>query len=351
MALDFAQLSRIFYHFPCHDGSASAAVIAMRMKYEELRKIDHLADEKEAEKANEILHTVQFIRLAPGVRMVSADITDSTDKVVLILDITPHAEDLRQLVGTAKSVHIIDHHESELPTLAKQSHIRLTYSNMHSACILAWNMAFGSIMYPPRMKHANTYARALCENAVPLLRLIDAHDRGIFTPDSELLFKTLAEHEPTGIQPLQLVRIFEQGRLPPLTPAKVAGAGVDATWPAALLLLQTTNSASIIALHGDAECKHCSDGELHNREWKVVYAPCANYAHLVPAHAHMQKEFPTVDIFAFYRYDTTKGQTIFSLRRGDKGTLNLGVFAKHLGGGGHAEAAGVARDGDVKLIQ
>lgn len=228
---------------------------------------------------------------------------EATERDVFILDFSYPPEELLVIAEQAKSVVVIDHHESAIRKLEGFSHpkVKLVLDTNRSGAYLT-----SQYFWP---------------NSEPMVmvRLVDDRDRWVFADTRSRPFHASLFSRP--------YKIGEWNRLN----ANVAGAVIEGE---AIERKHMKDIDELLARTARVMSFKQVDVDL---DMEIVVANMPYFFASDGGHK-MLEQHPTVHVAATYYVDN-KGRYCFSLRSRKDG-VNVALLAEYFGGGGHASAAG-----------
>lgn len=253
---------------------------------------------------------------------------DVTGRHVLMVDFSYKSEVIRAMSDRAKTITIIDHHESAEKDLtawiAPDEDMKIGFEEFRARCEFLgvrairaeFDMKRSGAMMAWNYFHPNTPAPMLVETV---------QDRDLWRFDDEP-YKTIRPY----------TRVIQ---------ANIFSFDYDfTTWDFMASLLETEEGIKAFATEGEAiERKHFKD--IHELLAKTTVmmeignyqVPCANLPYTMASDAanYLAEGHP----FAACYWDTQEGR-VFSLRSRKGNGMNVQEIARQYGGGGHRHAAG-----------
>jgi oligoribonuclease NrnB/cAMP/cGMP phosphodiesterase (DHH superfamily) len=286
----------VIYHKDCLDGMAAAWVVTSALNYQietdenfPIRKVEHLA------------------------AFYNDEVPDLTDKEVYIVDFSYSPEKLLAKSKSAKSVTIIDHHDTaikewELVTTCHPdwtTNVDLVFSKEHSGAVLCWKYLFPFKEMPKQLLH--------CQD----------HDMWTFEMDNTKDFVT---------------GMFSTG-----------------------VIFEPYKHSSFDLLMHPAEYKEiCREGKLISKERAKIIdnvirrnifftdmfgytsIPVVNICYDLASDANekLRQLYPDAAFTLTYDDWAVEGYRKFSIRNDKNSVVDVGVLAKSVGGGGRKGTGG-----------
>jgi len=271
----------VFYHYPCMDGLAAGYVAALFLPSD-----------------------TKFVGINYGSPFPFAQCHNAT---VYMLDFSLKKSDMRNVLGIAKRIVVLDHHktaEDELADLPLGEHDIVRFDMSRSGCILAWQHFCGWEDEPPLMLRY-IEDRDLWRWAMPNSRLINdwlkTNSDGTF-PTVARMDRMLADHPPGSAQKMM-----------------VEAEGIRMHKDSQIKLSVANGHRMVIGgVKGLGVNQACSDlisevaGELAEKVGDAGFGCC------------------------YFR--TNRGEWVINLR--SRGSFDVSALAATYGGGGHVNAAG-----------
>ena len=260
----------IVYHANCADGMGAAWAARCAFPYAEVTPAAY-----QKELSEEFLQSI-------------------TNAVVLIVDFSFDANDMRRICDKATYVELLDHHVTALQKLGdfKADNFDMTSCRItRSGCGIVWEWLHGTEPMPP------------------LLARIEDRDLWVFKlPDTRQVMAGFFSYE----MKFDVFDLYAYW----IEPLKVAGE--------AALRIEERNVTSIIN-----QCKR----EWNIQGYKIAVVNC-NGMFASEVGSKLSKDHD----FVITYFDDSKGSRKFSMR--SVGDINVANLCKRFGGGGHKNAAG-----------
>jgi oligoribonuclease NrnB/cAMP/cGMP phosphodiesterase (DHH superfamily) len=286
--LDPQQVDCLVYHNPCPDGSG-AAVAGWFARGD----------------------AMQYLPLNYSKKF---DQEKLRDKNIVFIDCSVKKEQLLEIRAIAKTVMILDHHDSAAKDLAGVA--GCFFYMLNSGAILGWH-----------------YFNGIDEPAPDVLKLIEDRDLWLWRhrDRSEPLYHALvALPKQPGFQklaalmdPTELARAIEYGR-------------------------EVMRKNKEWCLEKVAHARHCKF-KLPNQErvYDIIALEVPEERLVSELAEELCKQFAPDFVMLWYRFDGNRYKLSF---RNNKADINVGDIASILGGGGHPRAAGATIDFDPTTL-
>lgn len=273
----------IVFHYPCQDGLASAYVVTLALKQNNLTKPE----------------------LYPIAHGISLDLNRFIEKRVLFCDYAPSLEILNQIEFVAKSIVVLDHHVTSRDALTSKPYAIFDMSM--SGVGITWDYFFPS-------------------KPLPLfLSMIQDRDLWKWEVKGSKAFTSSFFTVCSTINPYdfdQLFKLFDELYANPDKIDYYIGIGE-------LLIASTNCKVQAIATQALKKIGIY-------RDKRVCLVNCT--ADYISELGNVISSDPNVDFAVLWRHNNVSGEYHVSLRSCDK--VNVSDIAKSFGGGGHSNAAG-----------
>lgn len=249
----------------------------------------------------------------------------SHGKTVALLDFCYGAEEMKRLVGVAKHVVVIDHHQSTerlLDDPAMAGRVTRFFDAEVSGAVLAWTYFHPGARVPRFLEYIEDRdlwswklpdSREFSESLAIEPLEFHAYNRFYAGDDLEAEQKIISETIERGRVILEYIK-FNTSRL--------AHRALIVNWCG--YWVKILNSATWMSELGHVLC-------------------------VSPPTEHGQPTDPPIDFALVWNYDHRRESINCSLRTDSSG-LDLSLIAQHYGGGGHPSAAGFAFPGSIKKL-